>query len=173
MVASAKPKTLSVKGKSSSLSYSNVLIGEVWLCSGQSNMGWAVNSSDDSDLEIMTANFPDLRLISVPQVGTQEPQDDFNGQWEATTPDVAKNFSAVGYFFGRRLHQPGSLANASMPPPSPNPTWNCGVKQKPNTMPRPLRRNTKNKKPNGPSKSRKPRQTENPTPVLQDHRVTR
>ena len=109
MVASAKPKTLSVKGKSSSLSYANVLVGEVWLCSGQSNMGWAVNSSDDSDLEIMTANFPELRVISIPQVGTQEPQGDFNGQWEATTPEVAKNFSAVGYFFGRRLHQaPGS-----------------------------------------------------------------
>ena len=98
MVASAKPKTLSVKGKSSSLSYANVLVGEVWLCSGQSNMGWAVNSSDESDLEIMTANYSELRLISIPQVGTQEPQGDFNGQWEATTPEVAKNFSAVGYF---------------------------------------------------------------------------
>ena len=105
MEASAKATTLSIKGKSSSLSYPNVLVGEVWICSGQSNMGWAVNGSDDSDLEILTADFPNLRLISVPQVGTQEPQDDFNGQWEATTPEVAKNFSAVGYFFGRRLHQ--------------------------------------------------------------------
>ena len=105
MEASAKAATLSIKGKSSSLSYPNVLVGEVWICSGQSNMGWAVNGSDDSDLEILTADFPNLRLISVPQVGTQEPQDDFNGQWEATTPEVAKNFSAVGYFFGRRLHQ--------------------------------------------------------------------
>jgi sialate O-acetylesterase len=105
MDASAKPMTLSIKGKSSSLSYPNVLVGEVWVCSGQSNMGWSVNSSDDSDLELMTANFPNLRLISVPQVGTQEPKDDFNGQWEATTPESAKNFSGVGYLFGRRLHQ--------------------------------------------------------------------
>jgi sialate O-acetylesterase len=53
----------------------------------------------------MSAKFPNLRLISVPQLGTQEPQNDFNGKWEATTPETAINFSAVGYFFGRRLHQ--------------------------------------------------------------------
>jgi sialate O-acetylesterase len=104
MDASAKAKTLSIKGKSSSLTYSNVLVGEVWLCSGQSNMGWALANSDDADLETMTANYPNLRLISVPQTGTQKPQNDFNGQWESTTPDIAKQFSAVGYLFGRRLH---------------------------------------------------------------------
>jgi len=105
MDASSKPKVLSIKGKSSSLEYGNVLVGEVWVCSGQSNMGWSVNSSDDSDLETLTAHHPNLRLISVPQVGTQEPQSDFNGKWEATTPETARNFSAVGYLFGRRLHQ--------------------------------------------------------------------
>jgi len=104
MDASAKAKTLSIKGKSSSLIYSNVLVGEVWLCSGQSNMGWALGNSDDADLETMTANYPNLRLISVPQTGTQKPQNDFKGQWESTTPDIAKQFSAVGYLFGRRLH---------------------------------------------------------------------
>ena len=104
MDASAKAKTLSIKGKSSSLIYSNVLVGEVWLCSGQSNMGWALGNSDDADLETMTANHPDLRLISVPQIGTQKPQNDFKGQWESTTPEIAKQFSAVGYLFGRRLH---------------------------------------------------------------------
>ena len=103
MKASSSPATMNIKG-SSELKYENILVGEVWLCSGQSNMGWALGNSDDSDLEIMTANYPNLRLISVPQVGTQEPQIYFNGQWEATTPDVAKNFSAVGYLFGRRLH---------------------------------------------------------------------
>jgi len=104
MKVTAKPLTLSINGKNE-LKYENVLVGEIWVCSGQSNMGWSVNSSDDSDLELMTADFPNLRLISVPQVGTQEPQNDFKGQWEASTPDSAKNFSAVGYLFGRRLHQ--------------------------------------------------------------------
>ena len=67
-------------------------------------MGWALGNSDDADLEIMTAHYPNLHLISVPQVGTQEAQINFNGQWDATTPEIAKNFSAVGYLFGRRLH---------------------------------------------------------------------
>ena len=101
MKASSDAKTLKINN----VKYNNILVGEVWLCSGQSNMGWGLGNSDDADLEVMTANYPNLRLISVPQVGTQEAQIDFNGQWEATTPDIAKNFSAVGYLFGRRLHQ--------------------------------------------------------------------
>ena len=104
MKASFSPITMTIKG-SSVLKYTNILVGEVWLCSGQSNMGWSVGQSDDRDLESMSAKFPNLRLISVPQVGTQEPQNDFNGKWEATTPETAINFSAVGYFFGRKLHQ--------------------------------------------------------------------
>jgi sialate O-acetylesterase len=104
MKASTSPKVMSIQG-SSSLTYENILVGEVWLCSGQSNMGWSVGKSDDQDLESMSAKHPYLRLISVPNVGTQEPQDDFDGKWEEATPETAINFSAVGYFFGRRLHQ--------------------------------------------------------------------
>ncbi|HAY74942.1 MAG TPA: sialate O-acetylesterase, partial [Opitutae bacterium] len=103
MKASSSPMVMTIRG-STDLKYDNVLVGEVWLCSGQSNMGWALGNSDDADLEIMTAHYPNLRLISVPQVGTQEAQINFNGQWDATTPEIAKNFSAVGYLFGRRLH---------------------------------------------------------------------
>jgi len=99
------PHTLSVTGKNK-LAVEDVLVGEVWLCSGQSNMQWAVNQSNDGDLETRTANFPKIRLITVPTgVGTQEPQDDFKGKWEVCTPETAKDFSAVGYFFGRQLHQ--------------------------------------------------------------------
>jgi sialate O-acetylesterase len=93
------------KKSSNSLTYENILVGEVWLCSGQSNMQWSVRSSDDSDLESLSAHYPNLRLITVPQVGSQEPQYNFKGAWEAATPHTAANFSAVGYFFGRRLHQ--------------------------------------------------------------------
>lgn len=85
--------------------FEDVLIGEVWVCSGQSNMQWPVSNSNDADLEIMTARYPQIRLISVPQVGVQEPQDDFNGEWKACSPETVKDFSAVGYYFGRRLHQ--------------------------------------------------------------------
>ncbi|TWU37095.1 sialate O-acetylesterase [Novipirellula artificiosorum] len=88
-----------------SKTFRDVLVGEVWLCSGQSNMGFDVSRANDPDLESLAANYPNLRLISVPQVGTQEPQDDFDGQWEPCTSESVKSFSAVGYFFGRQLHQ--------------------------------------------------------------------
>ena len=90
---------------SSQLTYENILVGEVWLCSGQSNMQWSVSIIRDSDLESLSAHYPNLRLITIPQVGTQEPQYDFKGAWESATPETSANFSAVGYFFGRRLHQ--------------------------------------------------------------------
>ncbi|MFK8111632.1 MAG: sialate O-acetylesterase [Rubripirellula sp.] len=85
--------------------FEDVLVGEVWVCSGQSNMAFSVGSSNDPDLETLSAKYPNIRLISVPQVGTQEPQNDFKGQWTACTPETVKDFSAVGYFFGRQLHQ--------------------------------------------------------------------
>lgn len=98
------PHTLSITGKNK-LAVEDVLVGEVWICSGQSNMQWEVKQANDGDLEAKTAKYPRIRLISVPQVGTQEPQDDFKGKWEVCTPETAANFSAVGYFFGRQLHQ--------------------------------------------------------------------
>jgi sialate O-acetylesterase len=98
------PHTLAITGKNK-LQVQDVLVGEVWICSGQSNMQWAVAQGNDSDLEAKTAKFPKIRLISVPQVGTQEPQEDFKGKWEVCSPETISQFSAVGYYFGRQLHQ--------------------------------------------------------------------
>jgi sialate O-acetylesterase len=98
------PYTLTVKGKNT-LTFSDVLAGEVWICSGQSNMQMSVAGSNDADLEIRAANFPGIRLITVPNRGTQEPQQDFRGKWGVCSPQTVKGFSAVGYFFGRQLHQ--------------------------------------------------------------------
>ncbi|HEV3021876.1 MAG TPA: sialate O-acetylesterase, partial [Pirellulales bacterium] len=98
------PFAMTVEGKNS-LALDDVLVGEVWICSGQSNMQMAVSESNDGDLESRTAKYPEIRFISVPQVGTQEPQDDFKGRWDVCTPDTVKSFSAVGYFFGRQLYQ--------------------------------------------------------------------
>jgi sialate O-acetylesterase len=98
------PHTLAVKGKNQ-ITFNDVLIGEVWLCSGQSNMQWAVNQANDPDLEKAAAKFPEIRFVSVPQVGTQEPQWNFNGKWQVCSPETVGEFSAVGYFFGRQLHQ--------------------------------------------------------------------
>ena len=97
------PHRLTISGHNK-LEFDNVMIGEVWICSGQSNMAWPVSRANDPDLEAMTANFPNIRLLSVPQVGTDEPQDDFDGEWKVCTPQTVSDFSAVGYFFGRQLH---------------------------------------------------------------------
>jgi sialate O-acetylesterase len=98
------PHTLTVKGQNT-VTFNDVLIGEVWVCSGQSNMAWGVNQANDPDLEKAAAKFPTIRFISVPQVGTQEPQWNFKGKWAVCTPETVGEFSAVGYFFGRQLHQ--------------------------------------------------------------------
>ncbi len=98
------PHILTVRGKTT-VQFDDVLVGEVWICSGQSNMQWGVGSTKDVELEIPTAKYPGLRLITVPNVGTQEPQKDFHGKWVPCRPDTVGGFSAVGYFFGRQLHQ--------------------------------------------------------------------
>ena len=98
------PYELVVKGKNT-LTFKDVLSGEVWICSGQSNMQMAVSASDDADLEIRAAKYPQIRLITVPLVGTQEPQHDFKGRWAPCSPETVGDFSAVGYFFGRQLHE--------------------------------------------------------------------
>lgn len=102
--ASSTPTIMTIKG-TNFRQLEDVLVGEVWICSGQSNMQWDVSQTWDGDLEALTARFPHIRLISVPQVGTQELQDDFQGAWAAATPETVPSFSAVGFYYGRVLHQ--------------------------------------------------------------------
>ena len=102
--ANAKPATLSIQGTTAK-ELKNVLVGEVWICSGQSNMGFTVDRTWTADLDTAQAKYPLIRLISVPQVGTQEIQDDFQGQWEECSPATVGSFSAVGYHYGRVLHE--------------------------------------------------------------------
>ena len=102
--ANATPQTLTITG-STKRELQDVLIGEVWVCSGQSNMEWQLTQAINGDLEAATSKLPNLRLISVPKVGTQELQNDFKGEWKASTPASASEFSAVGFLYGRYLHQ--------------------------------------------------------------------
>lgn len=98
------PHRLTIAGRNR-LVFDNVLVGEVWVCSGQSNMQWSVSISNDPVLEAKAANYPNIRLISVPQVAAETPQRDFQGEWKTCTPQTVSDFSAVGYYFGRQLHQ--------------------------------------------------------------------
>ena len=102
--ASAKPAVLSVSGTTST-EVKNVLVGEVWLCSGQSNMGFTTNQARDADVELLACNLPQIRLVKVPNVGIQEPQDNFKGEWKECTPKTAASFTAVGFFYGKLLHE--------------------------------------------------------------------
>ena len=102
--ANATPQAMTIEG-SSKREVQDVLIGEVWMCSGQSNMGFTLKDDWNGDIEAAASKLPNLRLIKVPQVGTQELQNDFKGQWRASAADSASSFSAVGFFFGRYLHR--------------------------------------------------------------------
>jgi len=105
LAANEQPQSLHISDGLQTIEVADVLIGEVWMCSGQSNMGFSVRGDWNADVELAAANFPKLRLVTVPPVGTQELQENFKGAWSATTPNTAANFSAVGFFFGRYLHQ--------------------------------------------------------------------
>jgi sialate O-acetylesterase len=83
----------------------NVLVGEVWICSGQSNMQWTVQQSTNAADNIKAANFPKIRLFSVPRRATPAPQSNVEAKWVECSPATVGNFSAVGYYFGRDLHQ--------------------------------------------------------------------
>ena len=100
-----EPLTLTVEGKNR-LEVKDILAGDVWVCSGQSNMEWSVVDSRDADLELPAANHPNIRLITVATAGSQKPLKDFDGKWaDSALPQSVADFSAVGYFFGRDLEQ--------------------------------------------------------------------
>src|SRR5271170_1579230 len=102
--ANTTPQTLTVTG-SSQREIHDVLIGEVWLCSGQSNMEMGISMVQDATNEIAAANFPNIRLLKVPRLWLPEPHVDQDGIWKVCTPDTItqggwNGFSAAGYFFG-------------------------------------------------------------------------
>lgn len=106
--AAGGPYELVITGNEK-ITLSNVLIGEVWLCSGQSNMempmkGFRGEPVQNSNIDILKAGNDLIRFISVPRKSTTEAQHDFEGAWKTATPVAVANFSATGYYFGRLLH---------------------------------------------------------------------
>ncbi|MCL4741361.1 MAG: beta galactosidase jelly roll domain-containing protein [Phycisphaerales bacterium] len=105
------PHTVTVRG-TNELTISDVLIGEVWLCSGQSNMEMPLGNVGpgytgvlDWEAEVAAADFPSIRLFTVANTVAAAPEDDCRGAWTACTPETARTFSATAYFFGRELHR--------------------------------------------------------------------
>ena len=105
-IASDKPLEMTVKGSSgSAIKLKNILVGEVWFGSGQSNMEMAVTSSKDAKQEIAAADYPNIRLFTVAKKKAAEPQSDCSGRWAECSPKTVPGFSAVAYFFGRQLYK--------------------------------------------------------------------
>ena len=98
------PFRLEVRG-SNTIAIEDVLVGDVWVASGQSNMDWSVRRSRDPDEEIAQANFPRIRLFKVARNVADEPLEDVEGAWQPCTPKSVEHFSAVGYYFARHLHR--------------------------------------------------------------------
>jgi len=99
------PYTVTLKGYNE-VKLKNVMLGEVWLISGQSNMeytpAWGMK---DADAEIAKANFPDIRFFTVPKLSSSYPQNNLFGSWVSCNPDTMKNFSAIGYFFAQKIQE--------------------------------------------------------------------
>jgi sialate O-acetylesterase len=103
------PYTLKVTG-SSTQQFDDVMVGEVWLCSGQSNMEMGIGVARDGQQEIAVANYPAIRLLLVAHNAAPTPQTDINGTWKVCSPQTVaqggwNGFSAAAYYFGRDLHK--------------------------------------------------------------------
>lgn len=102
--ANARGQTLTVSG-TNKIQLHDILIGDVWLCGGQSNMEWVIRNSRDAAAEITAANFPQIRHIKVAKNIAAEPITSMAGEWTVCSPETVGDYTAAGYFFARRLHR--------------------------------------------------------------------
>jgi sialate O-acetylesterase len=98
------PYTLSIKGKNE-ITFSDVYVGEVWVCSGQSNMEWPLRATADAEKAIENSKNPKIRLFTVARATSKAPRLDVVGKWSECGPDTVGGFSAVAYYFGRDLQK--------------------------------------------------------------------
>ena len=111
--ASSESRTMTIRSGKSEVKIADIIVGEVWVCGGQSNMAWTLRGSTDADIEISSANFNEIRFLKLPNIASPTKLDDFPigkptdwiGKWQkAITPQV-QNCSAVAYYFAKRLHR--------------------------------------------------------------------
>jgi sialate O-acetylesterase len=132
MPANTTPQEMVVKGKDKTLTLKNILIGDLWVLGGQSNMEFQTPKVDNGDLEVVSANFSNIRLLNVPQQNGPDAKTSFprwyqwsdffsthnrQGYWEVCSPETVRTMSAIGYVFARRIHMatqvPIGLVNVS------------------------------------------------------------
>lgn len=119
--ANKTPQAMMIKGKAKTLTLDNILVGDVWVLGGQSNMEFELAKVENGHLEIISANFPEIRILTIPQgEAPVEHNKSFNrmyqwsgwssrhfrkGDWDVCTPEIARDLSAIGYVFARRIHK--------------------------------------------------------------------
>ena len=99
----SRPMTVRAINPAREVIIQDVLVGDVWLCSGQSNMGVSVSESKDAASDIAASTDPLLRMFHVEQAGSLTPVNDVSGTWQSSSPDTVGRWSGVAYFFGRQL----------------------------------------------------------------------
>lgn len=119
LAASSEPHTLTVKGATKTLTLENILVGDVWVLSGQSNMEFPLDRIENGQLEIVSANYPNIRVLTVPAANGPDKKLGFprlhewsgwfgrhyrKGDWDVCSPQVVRELSAIGYVFARRIH---------------------------------------------------------------------
>lgn len=112
------PYEMTVRSGDNELHFSNILLGDVWLCSGQSNMEWPLGSTTGCEEEIAASTCPELRLLTVEKAVSPDEKEDLKaGSWVECKPETARSFSAVAYYFGKFIRQetgvPVGLINSS------------------------------------------------------------
>jgi len=120
----SEPQTMTIRGARRTITLENILVGDVWILGGQSNMEFPISQVDDGELEVVSANFPKIRLLTVPQGKGFDSVRSFErlyewsswfnrhfrkGDWEVCSPETVREFSAIGYVFGRRLHMASGI----------------------------------------------------------------
>ena len=115
--AAGGPHTITIKAGGEMITLTDVMVGEVWLCSGQSNMEWGMNASADGKPIVDQVNDPNIRLFHIPKSAASDLQVRGEGDWKVCDKESVKYFSAVAYFFGKKLNAdlnvPIGLINAS------------------------------------------------------------
>jgi sialate O-acetylesterase len=104
------PDEMRVFSATSSVRLTNIMVGEVWLCGGQSNMEWPLGKTHDPEAAIAAATNTLIRFFNVPNTKSDAPSTRANARWQLCSPDVARGNTAVGYYFGRALHATRGVA---------------------------------------------------------------
>jgi len=117
MPANSEPQRMTITGKNKTLALDNILLGDVWILGGQSNMQHPISRTEGGPLEIVSANFPRIRILTIPALIGKEPKQGFprlhrlegsrhqrEGDWDVCSPKTVGGLSAIGYIFARRVH---------------------------------------------------------------------